>query len=166
MANPDPAAARRAAAEAVQAYTEHMDLGVEAHHRTTTKFLQPEGALREQVDNFIAGVPLAQLPQLNVELGKLALIPVVERVIEARASHIRNALKGGSRKSGVRASLGLRLAEFHANFRRPEYLYIFMTCWSRARHARGIASELGLELHPEVQESAPKLLGFNRTSGL
>jgi hypothetical protein len=148
MAAPDCARARTFAADAVRDYERHGAVPEEAHHRMTNKLLQPGGPLRDHVDRFIAGEDMAQ--HLNTEVGKLSAIPIVERVIEARASHIRQALKRGCRKSGVRASVGLRLPEFHWNFRRPRYFAAFIDCWRRARFAKAIATELGLDDHPDV----------------
>jgi hypothetical protein len=151
LAAPDAATARGAAVQAVTDYTRHVDIGPDGHHRLTNKFLRVDGPLRQQLDRFIAGEDLSELADLLVEAGRLALIRIVERVIEARASHLRQALKRGNRKSGVRASLGLRLPEFHWHFRRQEYFEAFLGCWQRVRFARTMAMELGIEAHPEVQ---------------
>ncbi len=53
---------------------------------------------------------MSDLPELNAEVAKLMFIPVVERIIESRASNLRYSLREHLKsKSGKGASLGLRL---------------------------------------------------------
>eukprot|EP00969_Alexandrium_andersonii_P256748 11350781-Alexandrium_andersonii.AAC.1 len=84
-----------------------------AHHRITLRFLQAGSLLRQQLNMLLSGSSLRDLGELESEVAKLAMVPVVERIIEARASGVRHAImrRSHGRSSGVRASLTLRLPE-------------------------------------------------------
>ncbi len=98
-----------------------------AHHRVTIEPLSPNGELRPLLEQYIAGSPLADLPALESEVAKLSFTPIVERIIEARASNIRHALRDHKIKAGKGASLGLWLPElFNEIASRPAHLDRFM----------------------------------------
>ena len=113
MALPDENEGRLFAAKCVDQYKSVLAMGVDevSLHRVAQKFLSETSSLRIDMDRWISGEPLAHLPHLQSEVQKLALVPIVERVIESRASHIRAALRS-SRSGPVRASLALRMPEF------------------------------------------------------
>ena len=151
LAAPDPQVSRQAAVQAIRKFEQHGDLPGHAHHRTTLKFLQPGGLLRADVDRYIAGASLADLPALHNEIAKLAFVPVVERIIEARASHVRRALVKAGRASGVHASLELRLGELQENMAKtPNFLDLFLLVWREARYIRRLPTLLGLDNHPDI----------------
>ena len=90
LASPKESDARRVAAESIRmldSVTEPL-----AHHRITLRFLQDCTILRQQLNAFLAGTPLRELPDLEMEVGKLSLVRIVERIIEARASSVRHAI--------------------------------------------------------------------------
>ena len=153
LAAPEEAVARQSAVAAVNKY---IDLGaaanIIAHHRVTEKFMSPGCVLRTQLDRFIAGASLSDLPELQMEVSKLAFIPVVERVIEGRASQVRRALRYSSKTScGKTASLGVRLHELYYRFKeQPGFFDDWLACWERARTFRNIPSDLGLLDHPDI----------------
>jgi hypothetical protein len=111
MACPDAARSRQCAVTCVRLFSLGAAVPEEGHHRLSVRFLAHGENLRRELDSYIAGIPLSDLPSLSTEVAKLAFIPVVERIIEARAGHLRHSLKDHKIKSGKGASLGLRLPE-------------------------------------------------------
>jgi hypothetical protein len=126
MASPDVAQARQCAVRCLRLYDSCDDAA--AHHRISVRVLQRGSELRLHVEQFVAGESLAELPSLETEVARLAFIPVCERIIEARASNLRHALREHQKlKSGKGASLGLRLPElFNKIAQAPRNLDDFM----------------------------------------
>eukprot|EP00974_Lingulodinium_polyedra_P124418 11190565-Lingulodinium_polyedra.AAC.2 len=64
-------------------------------HRVAIKFLSPHGVLRGLLEQWINGAHLVDPPLRHLldEIAKLSNIPVVERVIESRASDVNHALQ-------------------------------------------------------------------------
>ena len=150
---PDENEARSHAVGAVQQYdaTELRVDGVDAHHRVAVKFLDPRGHIRKLVDQWLSGTSIKDpsLELLFMEVAKLGLIPVVERVIEGRASQVRHALTG-KHATPVLASLALRLDELTFALQEKDFQREFSTCWKDVQHARKIAVQVGLQNHPDV----------------
>eukprot|EP00971_Amphidinium_carterae_P105867 2096700-Amphidinium_carterae.1 len=80
------------------------------------------------------------------------LIPVVERIIEARGNHVRLAFST-SRHSGLRASMALRFAEQQLHWSQDSTTFAaFQELWKEVRSLRNIPKLLGIEDHPVVLE--------------
>ena len=102
----DSSIGRRIARECVAAF-DVANAGEEHHHRIAWKVLGPESPLRRHLLDFIAGDPLSA--DLLDELLPLALVPIVERAVEAQHSLIHRQA-ATRRVSGPYVSNSLRLA--------------------------------------------------------
>ena len=121
-------------------------------HRLSQKFLSRTGSLRPLLERWVAGEALQSLPTLQREVNKLMLVPVVERVIESRGSHVRAAWST-PRHSGVTASLALRLAEEQRRWAVDRTHFLdFQQTWKEARRLSSVPFLVGLQDHPIVQE--------------
>ena len=117
------------------------------HHKVTLKFMT--GEIRQELDRWLTGAPMQDCARLQREVAKLRLIPVCERIIEARGSQVSHAL--GSSKGPVRASLSLRLPELKQKLHSAGHgINNFVLAWERARHIKQAAEELHLSAHPEL----------------
>eukprot|EP00971_Amphidinium_carterae_P096491 1909440-Amphidinium_carterae.4 len=129
-----------------QGETEHH-----GHHAVTLKFMV--GELRTELDRWLQGVPLSDVPALEAEIGKLSLIPVCERIIEARGSQVSSQFRKHTHAGPVRASLALRLPQIRKMFLSDEdTARSFSSAWMTARNVTKAVHELHLAAHPEVSE--------------
>eukprot|EP00971_Amphidinium_carterae_P196919 3908398-Amphidinium_carterae.2 len=147
LAVPDEDEGRRHAALCMQAFeatTVNVDMPEHTtQHRVARKFLSQSSSLRQYLERWVAGEHLAALEPLKNELSKLMLIPVVERIIEARGNHVRLAF-ATLRHSGLRASIALRFAEQQLHWSQDSSTFLaFQELWKEVRSLRKIPQLLG-----------------------
>ena len=123
--------------------------GEEHHHRIAWKVLGPESPLRRHLLDFIAGDPLSA--ELLDELLPLALVPIVERAVEAQHSlihrqtatrcvsgpYVSNSLRLGVTKDMLKKGKKTRLA--------------FYRSFEDAKVSTKVIQELGISKHPAIQ---------------
>ena len=157
LALPNEDDARAAGRLCVQQYQAMEAAPASSHHKVTLRFMT--GEVREELDHWIQGASLLTCPRLQVEIAKLGLIPVCERIIEARGSQVSHSL--GAARGPVRASLSLRLPELkwstRMSTRQPseehgedDQLKSYVLAWQRARCIERAAHDIHLAAHPEV----------------
>ena len=120
------------------------------HHPKTLHLLAAGGPLplRAAVEAFAKGEPMSA--ELSFEVGKLALIPVVERSIEAKHALISRRVQKRHR-SGRVLSLILRVPDVKESLRRDAgFAAKLVDCFSAARSPYTAAERLGLSCNPAM----------------
>ena len=94
LSSPDPAEAREHARKILSSWDslDHSDeaMDVAVHHRLTLQALGVGRALRGQVEAFIAGTSLDQLPELQQVVLELRLLPTVLGIKYVGGSHSKD----------------------------------------------------------------------------
>eukprot|EP00969_Alexandrium_andersonii_P275902 12194947-Alexandrium_andersonii.AAC.1 len=86
LASPDPHRARAVARE-LRAEYDRSQPG--SHHRVTDAFLSHHGRLRVDLDRFVDGASMADLPaHFRNSVASLAFVGVVETTIESRHARL------------------------------------------------------------------------------
>ena len=115
------------------------------HHRITWKWLHKGSPLRHDVEKFVAGTLLQDLPVLHRHVAELILIPVSERIIEAehslvhRSSHLRNV-------SGAYVSIRRRATEIERALEHDSAS--FLQLFEDLADPSVMAAQLHLTKHP------------------
>lgn len=148
LAHVDEMEARAAARRAVEMF--NLTPYKELHHRKTWKWLQPGGALRAHVDNFIAGSPRMSLPPWVLRLlAEFRFIIIVESSIEAKHSKVK--LSSAWKIGPVRISLANRLALIEQMISKDvQGIQLFCSYFEKARNIIRIPQLLGFERHPSL----------------
>ena len=134
------------------------------HHPLTLKFLSPIETLRPMIQSFAAGQPMPAL--LHTEASKLALMPVVERSIEAKHSLISRRVQKNWR-SGRVVSLTLRVPDIKAELKADARFFDeLIAAFALARDPRKAAQQLGIQNHPSLLDATFSRLHRNNIVGL
>ena len=146
--------AKDAAVECLRLY-DAVPEGEAVHHRLSTKCLSPAGPLRAQVEHMARHGSLNDFggrATLQIELAKLSLIPIVERVIER--THAETHRRISMRKvSGCSVSSGLRVSEIEIIMRSSEAEYSTLCQrMDTARNLKAACRELCLHRHPSLEQ--------------
>ena len=118
------------------------------HHRVAYSFFtQHIDDLRKMAQ----GEGLGELGQsFQVDVATFGLMPVCERLIEAKHKDIKRA--AGPRVGAVKVSLAVRAQQWvHLLEKQPENLHLMLACFQRARHVRALPSLLRIESHPSIE---------------
>lgn len=152
VAHPDRATAKQVARRALALWEATSLADREQAHRLTMVFLEP-GPVRDQLEHFANSddAELWDLNELALEAGKLCLIPVVERSIEAK--HSLANIKGVYRRiTPPYISLFLRMPGWERGVkRRAADLTDTIAMFDRTRKSRRLAVELGIDRHPTLR---------------
>ena len=144
----DSSIGRRIARECVAAF-DVVNAGEEHHHRIAWKVLGPESPLRRHLLDFIAGDPLSA--ELLDELLPLALVPIVERAVEAQHSLIHRQA-ATRRVSGPYVSNSLRLGVTKDMLKKGKKTRLaFYRSFEDAKVSTKVIQELGISKHPAIQ---------------
>jgi hypothetical protein len=96
---------------------------------------------------------LASLPSLQLEVAALALVPIVERVIERQHATIHKHI-AGRHCGGPYVSCAHRLGETEATIRQSQHKYNqFLECIEDARRPLNVLQEFGFGKHPQLLEA-------------
>jgi hypothetical protein len=125
-----------------------------SHHRVASRVLGHGLDLRREVDEFIAGKPLDDLPALQDEVYPKAFITIVERRGEALHSELHKAL-AGRRTGGSYASVALRMPEMR-DCARPSTYEQFAQHIREVRNPKRAAMLLNLGAHPDLKPMLAK----------
>ena len=150
MAHADQQVGRRCAAECVAQYDACPNPS--RHHRVSVAFLDSGGDLRDQIMAFIGGGDLQALPQLQAKVLEFKYVPIVERTIEEKHSHVSRALGRKVRHHPVEVSLANRMREFEARARAsPDFPSAIAGHMDRLKNAVGVCVDCGFQSHPSIQ---------------
>ena len=144
----DLGASRACAIRCMQMYD---DVPIEAaHHRVTNKFLAAKGLLRSQLQLYVNGRPLDELPELQHEIACLMFSLTVERIIEGTHSVLKRLVQFRM-TGGSFISFRLRLKEMEA-LAEADDTFIAKLAEKCERHPRKFAELLRVDEHPQLQE--------------
>ena len=159
MAHPEEAEARRAAERSVTLFN-MVPAEEEFHHPLAWRLLSAGSLLREQINAFVAGSSLADLPELLMEVASLAFTPVVERVIERDHAEVHRIL--ATRKvRGAYVSFGLRSSELEQMLRSDIQHDEVCNCVDLVRNPRQLMLRLGIAGHPLALQGIRQKLHVN-----
>ena len=148
----DEGKARNAGRSALQQW-HAIEVGpgnAQALHPLTLQFLHPGSPLRQQLEQYVDGTSLSELPELQMQISKFALSSSTERSIEAKHAHMHKELLHAPRASAPVLSLADRLPEIVQHLRQsPEMLVDLAEHLRVSYHPINAVSALGLEQHPE-----------------
>ena len=121
------------------------------HHKISWKWLHPLSTLRRDIQAFISGTALLELPKLSSAVSELVFIPVVERVAEAEHSLLHRKTVHRS-VSGAYVSLSLRSHEVMNVLETsgPEFLASF----AQLADVNHLATSLHMREHPLWHDAA------------
>ena len=125
---------------------------MENHHALTLKLCRKRFRLRMQLEAFIAGACLGDLPDLEQQAARFMFVLVVERWIESRHAITKRSLRVASHASCVQIAWSF---VFLAVTKRMEQQSNFVQTLSAAmgitRNAPAALSSSGLLHHPSIQ---------------
>ena len=104
--------ARKGIAKAMKLYDSCPDA---AHHALSHLVLAPCTAMRVQVDAFMTGCSLQELPLLRMLATRMLFIPCVERLVEGLHAKIHRYAKAAPRHSATHMAWSLMRSTFHQN---------------------------------------------------
>ena len=121
----------------------------EAHHRITWHFMQPQSALREQLEKLASCThTLKDLPELQYELCVLGFMPVVERVVEGQHSLVHRHT-GYRQVSGAYVSLSLRMNQINDFMATEAGEQLMINMFDKIRKPKLLAKTFKFDEHPE-----------------
>ena len=124
------------------------------HHRLTLKFFKRGTPGRQDLEAFIRGTPLGDLPILNAMVYGLRFIPVVERVQEADHAITNMHTIHRGKISAPYISCRLRIAEIRAILEDPEALQRLLDIFQQLSMGPDIfARQCGVNNHVLWQEA-------------
>ena len=143
----DVSKAREIAASILREFLESPQEEQLHSHLTWAWLGSPEAPIRQQLELFIRGHDLHQLPDLCRLVWELKFMPVVERCQEADHSILHR--KGSTRSvTAPYVSLTLRMPELVAMFDEPAVFKEFMSCFEQIEKLDSAAMQLGFHRHP------------------
>ncbi len=149
LAHNDVALARREMSTTVAEF-DAQDPGLrQHHHRVTLSLLSPQCAARRELEMFIGGSPLSDLPQLEFWAACFRFVPIVERYLEAAHSIVKR--KVAPRASGTCVSLSRIMLRLELDLAAdPSMLSSLADAFDQTRDLRKIPDLLGIGQHPDL----------------
>ena len=148
MSLEDDDAARASAGRCLRLFDNR---GVFQPHALSVSFLSTESPLRNEVEQFAAGEDLTNLPALESEIAKLALIPVVERSVEGGHATAKQDLRLNDHPSSAAFSLSIRMKEICSFMdAMPTALHSMANDFEKLRSDMGFIHFNGLVNHPTL----------------
>lgn len=117
------------------------------HHRVSWKMLQPGCIMRQQMEALATGARLADQHQLLIEVSRVSLVPIVERIVEGAHSLVHR--HSGYRKvSGAYVSCAQRLGEIDKVLETKESKERLVQAFESLRKPRALIKAFRLQDHP------------------
>ena len=150
LGSPDTAAARRAAAQMVKEF-DAAPRNPALHHRVTWEHMQEDSAVRLEMERFIAGDDMTDLPALSKFVAELRFIPCSERMQEGDHSLLHRTV-GYRTVQGPYCSTLLRKHEYESlladEAQRPQLVANLEAVYK----INDVVPMLGLQDHPLWQD--------------
>ena len=118
------------------------------HHRLTLKYLAAGTEGRREMEAFVGGAPLEDLPTLRKFVWSLQFAPTVERVQEGDHSIVNTFVNKRGRFSGAFVSTRLRFQEIRAVVAEPSNCRKLAACYDLVDDPDVLARQLGFSMHP------------------
>ena len=149
----DKVAARQIAKEAMESFdSKHASLGAAAaadvHHRHTLKFFLPRSGGRAEMEAFVNGADLEDLPLLSSFVWSLRFVPTVERVQEGDHSITKQHVIHRGKITAPYVSCRLRIPEIRKVMQDPAQLEIFLEAFQDIANPDDMAKRFGFWNHP------------------
>ena len=146
----DEAKARQCAVSALTQWRNMSDAQRGCAHKIAVKFCK-EGPLRQALVQFVRGQPLVGLPQLRLEVFRLALVNLCEMSVERMHAVTQSVLRSGSARSSMPTlSLGNRWNEFLSAVQQPgQFAWMAAAC-QQSYHPLRAAPVFGIVEHPSL----------------
>ena len=143
--------ARQWAANCLQDFTQAPQ-DPSLHHRLSWQHLQAGAEVRRQLEAFISGSCLSELPSLNRLVLELKFLPVVERVQEGDHSIISRMI-GHKTCNGPYVSCCLRMPEVKELFDKQAQYDVFLGKFAEVKDIDNLAKRMGFHKHSLWQEA-------------
>ena len=149
IAHHNTAKSRQCAAECLQLFREspHEE---QLHHRLTWVHLREGAPTRVQLESYVQGTRLQDLPDLKSLVYELKFVPTVERVQEADHSIVHRSVQ----YKGVRGpyvSCALRLPEIRALMQHEDQYKSFLARFAEVEDMNELAKRFGFYKHERWQ---------------
>eukprot|EP00969_Alexandrium_andersonii_P063619 2801511-Alexandrium_andersonii.AAC.1 len=119
-------------------------------HPLTTACLAAGSQLRAEIQQFVGGVALNDLPALSFQAARLAFVPLSEQRAEAKHSQFSKELKKAPHSGAPKLSLLDRMPEIHAVLRESnDGLEQLSRDASAVSHPIRAAGALTFSAHPD-----------------
>ncbi|CAE7825398.1 SHE10 [Symbiodinium sp. CCMP2456] len=122
------------------------------HHRVTWKYMREGCQTRAQLEAFIAGTPMCDLPELRVLVSELQFVPTVERIQEGDHSIVHRMVQY-RQVSGPFVACSVRVPEIRSLMQIPVESSAFLSCFSEVESIDNIAKRFGFYKHPRWQQA-------------
>ena len=146
LSDPDEQMGRRAGARLMEQFDASIQVK-ELHHRLTWLVFSQGSVLRHQMEQFISGTALIELPELRSRVRELFFCPLAERIQEGDHSRVSRYIATRV-ASGQTVSLTVRQPEIEAIMRDDRWRKFSIECYYNLRTAKLISKEFGLHRHP------------------
>ena len=151
----DVGCARRKMLEIVEFWDGQTDFLHKQHHPLSQRILSQDSIVRKEVDRFIEGEALCNLPSLEHLAGCFRLVQVSERYLEASHSILKRKVAPNS--AGPVISLSRRLWRLAMDIEiDPNTLMQVADLYEVARDVKSLPARLGLAGHPDLRVTANK----------
>lgn len=133
-----------------KAYDMYLQAPQSQQHSLTSLFFDPQGDLFQQLLQFLRfEVPRSQLDLLCYHAGRLALIPISERLIESLHAIMHKFVRGAPHHSVCHAALSMHLSEIKQaiNDRSASLVDLANLCF-KVRTPMDAVEQLGFAQHP------------------
>ena len=155
LAHRDQAKSRRELLLIIQDFDSQSPELQQHHHSLTRHLLLKSGDLRRDLDRFVAGCSLQELPRLEFMASCFRLVQITERSYEAAHSIVKRKVPPNA--AGPVVSLSLRLHDLARAVKlEPNTLMEVAAEFSEARQVRRIPGLLGLAAHPDIVQCVNK----------
>ena len=144
------ATARRLIWQALGQYENLSDEQKSSCHDLTRKVFSPSLPLRQQVERFLRGANMTELPELSRLRVEMAFIPILEQSIERRHAMMHQRIQSAHNHSGPYVSIIQRSSEIEHVLSEPGHLQSLADFCTSVRTPPLVIRGLGLQLHPEV----------------
>ena len=143
--------ARRLLWQALAQYESMTVAEKEASHELTRQLFSPS-RVREQLESFLRGEDIADLPDLSRLRMEAMFIPILEQSIERRHAVVHQRILSAHNHSGPYISVIQRSHELEDLLSQPGQLQTMADLCSGVRTPALVIRTLGLQMHSEVAE--------------
>ena len=154
LGHSDLGLARRELSSVVSQFDSQSSALQKHHHRLTLQLLGKCSSVRADLDRFLMGEALEELPQLEHFAACFRFMQITERSYEAAHSIVKRRAPPNSK--GPTISLTLRLLDLACDVKlEPHILMEVAAEFENARGVKAIPQLLGISTHPELAALQP-----------
>ena len=144
--------ARQLMWQALAQYEQLTDTQKETCHDLTRKVFSESLPMRAQLESFLRGQAISDLPELGRLRMEMMFIPILEQSIERRHAMLHQRIQSAHNHSGPYVSLVQRGSEIEALLSEPGRLQMLADLCASVRTPPLVIRGLGLQLHPQVAQ--------------